>query len=116
VTVDQPVNIHLTGCPNSCAQHYIGDIGLLGTKIERGEDTIDGFRVVAGGGWGNDARIGRDLDVAVTSEEVPAAIERMLQVWLDRRQDGEGFAAFTRRHDPDRLRALFALDAPGDTA
>lgn len=116
LAVDQPVNIHLTGCPNSCAQHYIGDIGLLGAKIERGEETVDGFRLVTGGGWGDDARIGRDLDVAVASEEVPQVIERMLRAWLDRRQNGEGFAAFTRRHDPDTLRALFALDAPGDPA
>ena len=34
--LDVPLNIHLTGCPNSCAQHYIGDIGLLGTKVEVG--------------------------------------------------------------------------------
>jgi len=32
VKLDQPINIHLTGCPNSCAQHYIGDIGLQGVK------------------------------------------------------------------------------------
>jgi ferredoxin-nitrite reductase len=32
VELDQPINIHLTGCPHSCAQHYMGDIGLLGTK------------------------------------------------------------------------------------
>ena len=32
VQLDGPLNIHLTGCPNSCAQHYIGDIGLVGVK------------------------------------------------------------------------------------
>ena len=31
--IEQPVNLHVTGCPHSCAQHYIGDIGLLGTKV-----------------------------------------------------------------------------------
>ncbi len=36
VQLDQPVNIHLTGCPNSCAQHYMGDIGCLGTKTKNG--------------------------------------------------------------------------------
>ena len=38
LALDQPVNIHLTGCHHSCAQHYIGDIGLLGAKVAVGED------------------------------------------------------------------------------
>ena len=33
VTLDTPVNIHLTGCHHSCAQHYIGDIGLIGARV-----------------------------------------------------------------------------------
>src|SRR5467141_3001572 len=37
LALDQPINIHLTGCPNSCAQHYVGDIGLLATKVEKSE-------------------------------------------------------------------------------
>ena len=44
--IDQPVNLHVTGCPHSCAQHYIGDIGLLGTKMSGAE----GYQVVIGGG------------------------------------------------------------------
>jgi ferredoxin-nitrite reductase len=114
--LDQPVNIHLTGCPNSCAQHYIGDIGLLGTKIERGEDTLDGFRLVVGGGWGNDARIARELGAAVPSEAVPAAIERMLRAWLDGREPNESFAAFANRQDIATLNRAFGLDATGDAA
>jgi ferredoxin-nitrite reductase len=114
--LDQPVNIHLTGCPNSCAQHYIGDIGLLGTKIERGDDSLDGFRLVVGGGWGNDARIARELGTAVPSEEVPAAIERMLSAWLDDREQNESFAAFANRHDIATLNRAFGLDAAGDAA
>jgi ferredoxin-nitrite reductase len=64
VALDSPINIHLTGCPNSCAQHYIGDIGLLACRVSvdaAGEDTVEGFHVFVGGGFGADAGIGREL-------------------------------------------------------
>ena len=47
----------MTGCPNSCAQHYIGDIGLQGTQVEVEEEMVEGYHMVIGGGWG--ARTGR---------------------------------------------------------
>ena len=51
LTLDQPVNIHLTGCPNSCAQHYIGDIGLLGAKVAVGEDDqVEGYHILSAAG------------------------------------------------------------------
>ena len=50
VALDLPINIHLTGCHHSCAQHYIGDIGLLAAKVERGEDSVEGYHVYIGGG------------------------------------------------------------------
>src|SRR5229473_2695433 len=52
VALDQPLNVHLTGCPNSCAQHYVADIGLLGTKVEAGDDMVEGYDVFIGGGAG----------------------------------------------------------------
>ena len=54
--LDLPINIHLTGCPNSCAQHYMGDIGLLGTKV--GPDKREGYHVYVGGGFGQDQAVG----------------------------------------------------------
>src|SRR5437764_3679363 len=57
--LDVPVNIHLTGCPNSCAQHYIGDIGLLGTRVPVPEDgdPVQGYHIHVGGGFGPDASL-----------------------------------------------------------
>ena len=52
VELDQPINIHLTGCPNSCAQHYMGDIGLLGTKVKVSGESLEGYHVFVGGGFG----------------------------------------------------------------
>ncbi len=61
--LDQPVNVHLTGCHHSCAQHYIGDIGLIGAKVPVNEDgdTVEGYDIVVGGGFADEARIGRPL-------------------------------------------------------
>ena len=59
--LDVPINIHVTGCPNSCAQHYIGDIGLLGTEVEAGDDLVEGYHIFLGGGYGPDRDNGREL-------------------------------------------------------
>ena len=65
----------MTGCPNSCAQHYIGDIGLIGARVPVNDDgdTADGYNFVIGGGFGNDnARIGRDYAQNVLAADAPA--------------------------------------------
>ncbi len=73
----RPVNIHLTGCHNSCAQHYIGDIGLIGAKIPVNEegDTVPGYHVFVGGGFGVEGGIGRELRTNVKAEDAPALVE-----------------------------------------
>jgi ferredoxin-nitrite reductase len=109
VQLDQPLNIHLTGCPNSCAQHYIGDIGLLGVKIQVSEegDQVEGYHIHVGGGFGPDALCGRELYREVKAEDAPKTIERLLKAYLAHRASAqEGFSAFTRRHDIDALKTL----------
>jgi ferredoxin-nitrite reductase len=96
--LDQPINIHVTGCQHSCAQHYIGDIGLLATKVEQGDDLVEAFHVYLGGGYGNDRAIGREFLCGITANELPDRLETLLRVYLERRTGGETFAAFTRRH------------------
>ncbi len=109
VALDSPVNIHLTGCPHSCAQHYIGDIGLLACRIAldaAGEETIEGFHVHVGGGFGAEAGIARELYRDVKAEDCPRLIERLLKSYLAHRQGDETFLAFTRRHDEGALKAM----------
>ena len=107
VTIDQPVNIHVTGCPNSCAQHYIGDIGLIGARVPVGDDgdTADGYNFVIGGGFGNEhAKIGRDYALNVLADEAPAKVERMLKAYLAGRSGpAESYQAWTERHDIEAL-------------
>ena len=80
VELDQPVNIHLTGCPNSCAQHYIGDIGLQGMKIgSAGGGSNEGYNIVFGGGYGADAAIAKEVFKGIPFDEVPALLEGVLR-------------------------------------
>ncbi|TAL82074.1 MAG: NirA family protein [Beijerinckiaceae bacterium] len=109
VRLDQPINIHLTGCHHSCAQHYIGDIGLIGARVSINDDgdTVDGYHVFVGGGFGLDAAIGRELYRDVKAENAPLLIERMLKAYLAHRADtSENFHQFTERHPIPGLRQL----------
>jgi ferredoxin-nitrite reductase len=114
VALDAPVNIHLTGCHHSCAQHYISEIGLLACKVATSEegDAVEGYHVYAGGGFGPDAVLGRELYRDVKAEDAPATVERMLKAYLAHRASAaESFLAFANRHEVDALKALFEAEA-----
>jgi ferredoxin-nitrite reductase len=110
VTLDQPVNIHLTGCPNSCAQHYIGDIGLLGAKVKVSGETLEGYHVFVGGGFGEHKAVGRQVFTGVSFEQLKPTIENILKAWLRHRLPGESFQAFACRHDLNQLQVMFSGD------
>jgi ferredoxin-nitrite reductase len=112
VRLDTPVNIHLTGCPNSCAQHYVGDIGLVGARVEVEDDeTVDGFHVVIGGGYGADARIAREFARDIKATDVPQFVEKLLAAYLAHRSEAaETFLQFARRHEVDALRRLAGME------
>lgn len=105
IKLDVPVNIHFTGCPNSCAQHYMGDIGLLGAKSSTG---LEAYHVCVGGGFGKRQAVGRQVFQAMPFEEVKPMIEKILRLYLQNRQEKESFQAFTSRHDLNALQTLFS--------
>lgn len=105
ITLDLPVNIHFTGCPHSCAQHYMGDIGLLGAKTPDGRPA---YNVFVGGGFGNRANCGRQIYQAMAFDELKPAIERMLLVYQAKRESSaETFQSFVTRHDVGSLQVMF---------
>ncbi len=104
VTLNQPLNIHLTGCHHSCAQHYLGDIGLLATKVPVGEEMVEGYHVYLGGGYGERQAIGRELLRNVTHTDLLPLLERLLNDYLERRQDDEEtFFDYSRRQTTEEL-------------
>jgi ferredoxin-nitrite reductase len=110
VDLDTPVNIHLTGCHHSCAQHYIGDIGLIACKVDVGDDAdpVEGYHMLVGGGFGLEAGLGREIYRDVTADAAPRMVERMLRAYLAHRASPqETFLAFSRRHEVEALKELF---------
>jgi ferredoxin-nitrite reductase len=109
VKIDTPLNIHLTGCHHSCAQHYISDIGLIAAKVPVGEgdDTVEGYHLFAGGGFGPNADCGQEVYRDLKAEDAPRTVERLLKAYLAHRASSdETFLAFARRHDGEALRKL----------
>jgi ferredoxin-nitrite reductase len=107
IALDEPINIHLTGCPNSCAQHYVGDIGLLATKVDAGGDTeVEGYRLVVGGGSGAERVLGREIARDISADAVPQRLENLLRGYLAQRRADENFHSFANRHDVAELAAL----------
>src|SRR5579859_808648 len=98
----EPVNLHVTGCPHSCAQHYVGDIGLMGVKVG-GEE---GYQVVLGGGSDQDQGLARELFPAMKFDELPPRIHNLFRNYVDRATGGESFLAFTRRHAIEELQSF----------
>ena len=104
VELDQPINIHLTGCHHSCAQRYIGDIGLMGTpvKLDSGEK-VEGYNIVLGGGVDDTQAIAREVYKAVPFDSIPPLIEKLLVTYKENRQPGETFAQYTQREKVEEL-------------
>ena len=103
--IDQPVNLHVTGCPHSCAQHYVGDIGLLGTKVN-GEE---GYQVVIGGGSDHDQGLARELIPSVAYSELRPMLEGLFAAFEQRRNPKESFLEFSRRHSISELYSLVTI-------
>ncbi|MDP9020609.1 MAG: Rieske 2Fe-2S domain-containing protein [Actinomycetota bacterium] len=93
------LRVHVSGCPNSCAQHQAGDIGLSGSKVRVGGRARDGYHVYLGA----DLDAGRVGEVVgrVATEDVPATVEAVVGTWESLRHDGERLGATVARigHD-----------------
>jgi sulfite reductase (ferredoxin) len=102
------VRIHVTGCPNSCGQHWIADIGLEGKKVKVDGALVDAYYFCVGGAVGRHQAVARPVGYRVPASEAPASIERLLRTYLDERRPGESFREFAARHTDDDLRAFLA--------
>jgi ferredoxin-nitrite reductase len=113
VQLDSPINIHLTGCHHSCAQHYISDIGLIGARVAVSDegDTVEGYHMFVGGSFGPGAAVGQELFHDLKAIDTPQAVERLLRAYLAHREADETFLAFSRRNTVDALKAMCAQEA-----
>ncbi|MGA8038204.1 MAG: nitrite/sulfite reductase [Candidatus Acidiferrales bacterium] len=105
---DQQLKLHVTGCPNSCGQHWIADIGLEGKKVKQGRELVDAYYFCLGGAVGANQSIARQSGYRCAATEVPESIERLLRAYLTSRTRGENLRQYFSRHTKDELRAQLA--------
>jgi sulfite reductase (ferredoxin) len=105
---EQHLKLHVTGCPNSCGQHWIADIGIEGKKIKVGDRMQDAYYFCVGGAVGLHQSIARAVGYRCLASEVPDAIERLLRRYLDDRRQNENLRQFFSRHSDEELRECLA--------
>jgi sulfite reductase (ferredoxin) len=105
---DQQLKLHVTGCPNSCGQHWIADIGIEGKKLKVDGDMVDAYYFCLGGALGLNQGTARPVGYRCAATEVPEAIERLLRRYLAGRDDGENLRRFFARHSDTELRGFLA--------
>ncbi len=105
---EQHLKLHVTGCPNSCGQHWIADIGIEGKKIRVGDRLHDAYYFFVGGAVGLHQSVARAVGYRCLATEVPDAIERLLRRYLDERRPGENLRQFFSRHSEGELREFLA--------
>ena len=105
---EQHLKLHVTGCPNSCGQHWIADLGLEGKKIKQDGELIDAYYFCVGGAVGLHQAIARPVGYRCPAPEVPDAIERLLRHYLLVREPGENVRQFFARHSSEEIRNFLA--------
>jgi sulfite reductase (ferredoxin) len=105
---DQHLKLHVTGCPNSCGQHWIADVGLEGKKIKINSRMVDAYYFCVGGALGLHQATARPVGYRCLATEVPDALERLLCRYLDEHQPGENLRRFFARHTDTQIRGFLA--------
>ncbi|HEX3317311.1 MAG TPA: nitrite/sulfite reductase [Solirubrobacteraceae bacterium] len=100
--IDDPltkrIHIKMSGCPNGCGQHHIGNIGFYGASIKVGDHTVPAYVVHLGGHYEDgEVGYGQRLKVRLPAKRVPEAVERWIRHYEHNRTDGEAFNAFVER-------------------
>ncbi|MGA9040391.1 MAG: nitrite/sulfite reductase [Terriglobales bacterium] len=113
---EQHLKLHVTGCPNSCGQHWIADLGLEGKKIKVDGRMQDAYYFCVGGAVGLHQSIARPVGYRCLATDVPDAIERLLGRYMDERLPGENLRKFFARHSNDELRERLAGELVGVVA
>ena len=104
----EQIRLHITGCPNSCGQHWIADIGLEGKKTKVDGKMVDAYYFCVGGSVGQFASIARPVGYRCAATDVPDAIERLLRAFNESRGSDENLRQFFARHSNDDIRAILA--------
>jgi sulfite reductase (ferredoxin) len=100
------VKLHVAGCPNSCGQHPIADVGLQGVLLNQGGKQVEGFDFFVGGGLGKNSTLGHRVGFRAPADDVPEALERLFSTYVAQKEDGESVRAWTGRVGDAAVKAL----------
>lgn len=111
VAFDRNLRINMNGCPNGCAQHAVGDIGLQGCKARVADGTqVEAYDIHLGGRLGQNRSFTRAIHRKVPAEKVAPALENLLTAFNAHAQPGEEFNDFIRRHSNEELDAFLGVE------
>jgi ferredoxin-nitrite reductase len=91
------IRIHFSGCPSSCGQHQIADIGFRGAKTKINGEMVDAYDAFIGGRLGHNRRFNELLKGKIIATDVHLFVDKILQIYNRLKVDGETFADFTDR-------------------
>ena len=98
--------LNLSGCPNTCGQHMLADLGFYGNVARRGQQMFPAYAVVAGARVGDgEARLARPID-RVSARDLPGFVEDVLKVWLEKKPAYSSFADYIDAEGADDLRGI----------
>ncbi|HEV3421839.1 MAG TPA: hypothetical protein VG075_16130 [Candidatus Acidoferrum sp.] len=109
----EDIKLHITGCPNSCGQHWIADIGIEGKKIKQDGKMIDAYYFCVGGSVGQFAAIARPVGYRCAADEVANAIARLLAHFHAYRHKAEPLQKFLARQSTEQLRSILSGQPAG---
>jgi ferredoxin-nitrite reductase len=113
---DAIVRMHFSGCPASCGQPQIADIGFRGDTAHVGDRIVEGVDIGLGGSLGTDAGFGDWVAGAMPVDDVPDALARVVGRYLDERRPLERFHEWTRRSERQSISLTLHGDGDGDGA
>jgi sulfite reductase beta subunit-like hemoprotein len=98
------VKVNMSGCPNGCGQHHLGNIGFYGASIKVGDKTIPAY-IPHIGGWHANGEVvfGTRLKSRLPAKRVPEAVERWIRFYEAEREEGEEFIPFSERVGPEKF-------------
>jgi len=106
------VKLHVAGCPNSCGQHPIADVGLQGVLLNQNGTQVEGFDFFVGGGLGRNSTLGHRVGFRAPADEVPEVLERLFSTYVTQKQDGESVRSWTGRIGDAGVKAVLGGAVP----
>lgn len=102
IELDTPLRIHMIGCPNSCGQRQIADIGLQGIKVKTPEGMVEAFDVHVGGTL-EVPQFNRKLNARVTVDRLGAFLVQLITFYKEERLEGEEYWRYVERVGLERI-------------